>query len=425
MKDRRGNKYEKLFGNNYHFMWSDNWWIEDRYIWFVTGAINVLFCMDREKGTLILAEKIPSDKTIDLRLHPRCLKQGDSIFCLPDRGEDIWRYDWKAHVWQRIQLENPQKTRIRCVNAWSVERSIYIVAIGLGQILELNVDTNYIEGYYNLLEGEEGAIAGSVLVGDDIYVVAKYPARIYKFNVLSKRVQTYFLPEVQDALETICYDGEMFWLSGQKLKIYLWEEGGSAFSLEDFPEDFGIYNFSGKYKELLNHGESRSDVPLFNAAVFGDHYAWFIPFHANEILYIDKETLKINKFFLENEEQTEEDMENQLLRHKYLLQYVRDNRYIGLFSLKNKWIYEIDCHNLRYKILNYTVDSDILHHIDKYVLMDYYRWSRCGFEDEEHDLRSFLQYGMLEKDGDTVSAIRGGQQFTVGQKVHSFVGRSE
>lgn len=425
MEDKSSNKYERLFGNDYHFIWSDNWWMEDRYVWFVAGAINILFCMDKENGNLIFAERIPSDGMVDLRLHPRCLKQGDSIFCLPDRGEDIWRYYWKDHVWQKVRLKNSKPKRIICSNAWTVGEKIYIVAIGLGQILELNVDANCIESYYDLVKSSEGAIAGSVMAGDDIYVVGRCPARIYKFNILNKKIRTYFLPEIQDDLEAICYDGEKFWLSGQKLKIYLWKEDESISSLEDFPEDFGIYNFSGKYIELLNYGDNKSGVPLFNAAVYADRYVWFIPFHANEILYIDKETLKIKKFFLEKEEQTEEDMKNQLLRHKYLLQYVKDNRYIGLFSLKNKWICEIDSHNLKYKVLNYTVGTDILHNIDKFIVMDYNQRSERSFEDKEHDLSSFLQYCLLEKSGEAVSVSNELQQLSIGQRIHFLDGNSE
>lgn len=425
MRDKNSKLYERLFGSDYHFIWSDNWWVEDHLVWFVAGAINILFCIDREKGTVILAEKIPSDEIIDLRLHPRCLKQGESIFCLPDRGEDIWRFCRKEHIWQRIPLNNPQKVRIRCSNAWSVKGSIYIVAIGLGQILELNADTNHIERCHDLVQGNEGSIAGSILVEDNIYVVGKGPARIYKFSCQNKTIQTYSLTEIQDDLETICHDGERFWLSGQKQNMYLWREGKDIFALEDFPEDFGIYNFSGKYRKLLNHGDNKSGAPLFNAAVSADRYVWFIPFHANEILYVDKETLKIKKFFLEKEEQTKEEMENQLLRHKYLLQYVKDNRYIGLFSLKNKWVWEIDCHDLTYKILDYVVDTDIRDQIDTYVLMNYFGQSKNRFEDTEHGLESLIRYCLLTKGSEAAPAPGERSRLTMGQNVYAYTMKSE
>lgn len=421
MEDKNRTIYEKMFGDDYHFIWSDNWCIEGKYIWFIAGAINILFCINQEEETLVLAERIPSDELVSLRLHPCCFKQEDSIFCLPDRGENIWRYYCKNQVWQRIMLKNPKKKQIRCSNAWSVKGNIYIVAIGLGQILELNIDTNCIENYYDLLEDGEGAIAGSTLVDDSIYVVGKYPARIYKFNCQSKMIQIYRLTDIQDNLETIGYDGEVFWLSGQKLKIYLWREEKGFFILDDFPESFGIYNFSGKYQKLLNYGDNKSEVPLFNAVAVTARYIWFIPFHANEILYIDKETLQIKKYDMENEEQTEEDMESQLLRHKYLLQYVKDNRYIGLFSLKNKWVCEIDCYDLSYKILNYVVNSDILHKLDKYILLDYYRQSKKHFENAEYGLESLMQYCLFEEDSDTVSGLREAQRSTVGQDIYSFL----
>ena len=50
-------------------------------------------------------------------------------------------------------------------------------------------------------------------------------------------------------------------------------------------------------------------------------------------------------------------VKKQFLQHKYLLEYVKDKRYLGIFSLKNKWLFEIDCIELKYEVLDYSIDN--------------------------------------------------------------------
>lgn len=46
------------------------------------------------------------------------------------------------------------------------------------------------------------------------------------------------------------------------------------------------------------------------------------------------------------------------MRSKYLIQYVAEERYLGLFSLKNNWLVEIDTKELRFEIKNFRFDYE-------------------------------------------------------------------
>ncbi len=87
------------------------------------------------------------------------------------------------------------------------------------------------------------------------------------------------------------------------------------------------------------------------------------------------------------EEQTEENIKEQLLGHKYLLEYVRENRYIGLFSLKNKWVFEIDAKNLTYKRMNYKLDGDSAFR----VLQEIFRKVPIVYEKSDSDMKCFIK----------------------------------
>lgn len=392
-------RVEDYFGEDYNFIWSDGWCIDEEEIWFMAGNLDILFSMDNLDGGVTLVDAIPSGEICSFRCHPRCVKKGDSIFCLPDIGEDIWCYHLSDGSWTRICVENPESVRLSCVTAVFYRDKLYIVSVGLKQIIELDVHRENIDHYYDLLGGDEQRIAGSVQVKDCIYIVAYNPACIYKFNFSDKEIQVYPLLDIDDQLQTICFDGKKIWLSGRRRNVYIWEEDIEKITvLNDLPDSLGIWNFSGKYKQLLNYIEDLADAPLFFDSISVGQYVWFIPSQTNEILYVDKDTFEIKVFPLEGEEQTEGDVRTQLLRHKYLVEYIKDNRYIGLFSLKNKWVLEIDCWNLTYKVLDCRISADVISHIYGCIRRDLFRKASTSSvcEQENFDLQHMLKYLLYE-----------------------------
>lgn len=386
---------EKNLTNHSEFIWSDGWYVSENEAWFVTGEQDILFCLDRKTGNTNLAKELPERKKI-FRAHPKCIKYRDTVFCLPDVGEDIWCYHIFADTWKKIIINNPKKVRIACTNSWIIKNKIYIVAIGLKQILEIDILKETVTSYYNLPIKNGEKVSGSILVGNWIYIIGVHPVCIYKFNCITKRIEVTQLFDINDMIHTISFDGEKFWLSGRCRKIYIWKEvTNEIIILDKFPNKFGIWNFSGKYKNLLNYDVDSIEMPLFLYSSFVGQYMWFIPAQSNEILYIDKNTYEIGVFHLENEELTEENIKIQPLAHKYLLEYISSGRYIGLFSLKNKQIIEIDTKELKYKILKYCIKTEHMFQIRKTVLDDKFYMTSPIFESDATKMNELLEYVKL------------------------------
>ena len=225
-----------------------------------------------------------------------------------------------------------------------------------------------------------------------IYIVGNFPVTIYKFDCLTKNIQIYNLFEINDELNTICFDGEKFWLSGKQKRIYIWNEATeAAISMDIIPKCFGVWNFNGNYSDSLNYFNDALGMPLFINCVLGGQYVWFIPFQTNRIIYINKDTFQVKVFNIGDEDHTPDDIKLQLLQHKYLLEYIKDGRYIGLFSLKNKWVFEIDCKMLKYKILNYRIDESCRRLIKALIAQAYFKKDKIMLEDQYFNLRNVLQ----------------------------------
>lgn len=402
-------RLEQYFGEDYRYIWSNNWCLDNDRAWFIAGAVNILFCLDLNTKKTRVVDKIPADNPLGFRQHPTCVKVSDLIICLPDHGRDIWCYHIYDGSWTRIPLEAPDKIRVGCYNFWTFFDKLYVISTGLKKIIEVDIKSETVINYYDICLSKEKILYESTFADGCIYTVCSFPVNIYKFNCKSKQIEKYELHEINDEIHTLCFDGEKFWLSGRRKKIYIWRERtGEIKTLSELPKEFGVWNFSGKYNQLLNFGQDIKDTRLFFTSIAMGKHVWFIPFHSNEILLADQNTYEIKTFFLENEGQVEYDMKNQLLRHKYLLECVTDNRYIILFSLKNTWIVKIDTQTLCYSILDFTLDAECKSQIYRYVLLNKYKDTNLLPESESFTLKELIYYLTLQekeeidKDSDTL-----------------------
>ena len=109
-----------------------------------------------------------------------------------------------------------------------------------------------------------------------------------------------------------------------------------------------------------------------------------IPYTTNIILRVDKQKNIVYSFEVDEEIETKESIlaRTELgLYYKYLFEYIIDNRYLGLYSLKNKCILEIDTIELKYeyKKYNYNMNDKYLMEIAKLYNNVFYEanvWSR-------------------------------------------------
>lgn len=324
--------------NNY-WIWSDNWWIENDEAWFVEGDKNLLFHYSFHTSECDFLAEIPDESESTFRLNSRCIKFGEEIFCMPDNSSSIWVYHLKDKKFQEIKISNPANVRIGMTHFWKYKEKIIAVSHGLSMLFEIDIQEKKIDNYYPL----EGVIASCIKVNDFIYYVAREKNSVFQFDLTKKSIIEYHLEEFSKGIHTICYDGKNFWLSGYCKEIYLWnKEDNSVKVLDCFPKSFGIYNYAMDGELLLDCDSEKYEAPAFLDSVALGQYIWFIPFKTNKIIYINQNTYEINSLDCSYEDETRTSLAQNMMKHKYLFEYVLDNRFIGLYSFKNNCIFEID-----------------------------------------------------------------------------------
>ena len=92
---------------------------------------------------------------------------------------------------------------------------------------------------------------------------------------------------------------------------------------------------------------------------------WFIPHETNQIIYIEKDTFKLNSFFIEEEKENKSTWQRES-RTKYRLQYILKNQYIFLYSYKNKRYLKIDAVKFTFEYIDLQMAEK-----SKRTLVDY------------------------------------------------------
>jgi hypothetical protein len=342
-------------------IWGDNWIVENDTAWMVSAPYDLLFKINVSSHEYELVRKIPNDVTNLWRLNSRIIKCNNDIYCMPDFSSCIWVYNIEQDKFQKIEIDNPNNIRLSISWFWIIGDCIFAISIGLKKVIVIDSKKKKIINYYGLSDDLKESISKSILVDECIYCVSETNNQIYQFNIETKNIKVYKLPNIKGNLNRICYDGVKFWLIGNSKEIYIWNKGnGSVEIVNDLPDDFGSYRCNDLGEFYIDTERQFSDVPIFFDLIYMENHIWCIPWQTNKILYIDKNTYEVRCLEIADEEETKESFFGRACRAKYSVEYLRNERYIGLFSFKNECILEIDTVNMKVERINYHFSKNCM-----------------------------------------------------------------
>ena len=324
------------------FPMSDNWWIERDKAYFCGTRLSALFCVDMESLQCELVAWLPESDTVDFFVHPYCIKYKESIICLPGTGKEIWNYDIRKAAWEKTEIDNEGQLILSMASYRQTDGRIWLLEYDTGKILQVDLDERIVEKEYHLpRDGKEIYYGEYVLVHNKLYTTVGN--RVYCIDTKSEDITIYEIPDVKAGLYTICYDGANFWLGGYCKEIYIWNpKQGLVKALTEFPERFGVYHFPGAPDIDYNvFSHTTEENPFFGYSLFLGKHIWLLPTQSNGVLYIDKETYEIRFLEIEDEQETQESLERDYA-NKFLFEYIREDRYIGIYSILNERVFEID-----------------------------------------------------------------------------------
>lgn len=386
------------------FLWGDNWWIEGDKAYICSTVVAAVFCVDMTTLQCEFYARIPYKVFRKYRLNSYCVKYKDKIFCFPYEDRDICCYRIKERTWDKVKIGFANRLMI-CNDNCETDSSVWLMEHTKRKLFQVNLDKEIVEREY-VISSDKNAFSGFyVKVENNLYCTAG--KQIHCINIKDGSIITYELPKIRIELYTISYDGCDFWLSGYGEAVYVWNPQKGII------KEIKITDFVEKIDVICKNSSIIMDnMPLFEQSVFTGKHVWYIPLQCNApLIYIDKDSYKAGVLNIEGEQETEESLIKRGLAFKYDFEYIRQDRYIGLYSCKRQIVFEIDtikmCVDKRKYIFTDKTVQSIAYEIynDRRLLDERYKTDREIFS-------ILLNSGVRKKKGNYLN---------VGTKIHEYL----
>lgn len=344
------------------YVYSDNWWPENDKLYICDSCFAAVFCVDIPTKQCEWLACIPDCKRIGFRLNSFCRKYKEKIVCFPYDEKYICFYDIGKGSWTKMEVGFAGRLMVCMDNRDTGNVKIWLMEHTGRKIFQVNIEKEIVEKEYIVPLNKHAFTGQYVFVQDCLYCAAGN--EIYCINLWNGNMSTYQIAEEGEELYTICHDGHNFWLSGGWEKIYVWNtEEGIVQIIADFIEETSVPGRESSF--LVNN------VPLFGASMLVGKYVWYIPLQSNApIIYIDKDNYRVETLEIDAERETKEEIAKRKNAFKYAFEYIRQNRYIGLYSCKNRLFFEIDTVELSVKYRSFWIDDKTVVTIAREIYAD-------------------------------------------------------
>lgn len=342
------------------FIASDGWFIDKKEAYFVGMITGALFKVDFVQN---VCEKVcdPIKKNILKREYGKCIKYDDKLIVIPYIGKDIGFYHFMNDSINFLEIEC--NTELWCLNARLIGDNLFVFSKGTQEIVVIDVREERIKKRSRIPCGDTDV--GFVYDDDKRFLMIErkknllleYSFESEEFNELKEIKST-------DRLHCMVSDGDKLWIFGNMRSFVLYDFENEEY-LDLFPKDYGIYVSDSN---MIDYSFDDNKNPIIHDCIYLNGIIWCIPFQTNLILGISKDMRRIIRF--DDEQETSMTMYNRSLNHRYLVEYVRESRYIGLYSLREDCLYEIDTVDLRMYKKNIDITNGAILTYNDHLFME-------------------------------------------------------
>lgn len=329
---------------------SEHWYIENGIAYFIDTYGNRLCSYNFTSITLSILGDIPLGEGTNIS-YSVCVKYENSIFCFPYKGMDILIFDIDKKIWSVLEVRKDDLEYLGIMGVGKVAPYLYAYMVNINDVMILNLETKKYSFWESstLLEGSiyEFFFENNILYSFPVCLAKCIKKYIHIWNLADRSKRTLELPHQIDRLDTISFDGEFFWISKPK-EVYRWNPiTHELIALHNFPSEFKI-----KSSPQTNGGKN---VPSgFTKAIFLQRQVWFVPHMSNPICVLNVNTEKWKLLRIGLCSLTKKEMVDK--PNQYIVQYIREGRYIGLWIKASEQCIEIDTKRLSVRPIYYRLE---------------------------------------------------------------------
>lgn len=382
-------------------IWSESILVDKDEGWFVGAQQSALYHVNFQTQKCELLSILPSDDLFGYEKYECCNKIDRIIYIFPRHIiGNILLINLEGKLIKEIVIQNPNKADVNIVGTCFYKDKIYAMALGLRKIIVIDTKDNIIINAFQIFDDIEITdLNGKILLkGSNIYCTIPDSNIIYKLNISQFTLEKHIFNEIEEGIHTFEMVGDRFLITGKKKCFYIWDElSNTLLQNETFPEGFGRYVFDQNNQLYLDTETKYYAEGFFLKGVYINGKIWIVPCCENKIFFCDINTLILHEIQLIFEGENENTWKRNILKVKFCMSYIRQNRYIGVYSFKNNFFFEIDVESLRIEIINWSIPENDIYALNIEKMACNMKYYGLTSENEDLNLKIYLKKPDIKK----------------------------
>lgn len=259
-------------------------------------------------------------------------------------------FNTKTNEWSYIVIEENKKNwlNFREEDVFEYDGYLYIFSLQLG-ILKVNLEEKNVEYlFYPDIKPDDDRHGEITFIDNMVYIPLKHDKKIYKFDLSTAQWMILEVNTELRGIDTLCYDGNLFWMSGVGKMICSWDEKNNVgVSYKRFPQ---------RYKKLVNR--AGEEGWWFCKSIIYNRIVYFVPCDANMMLTFNTENGEAKEFYIADEWEEKEDMRIGRFSSVKYMGAKRQNKILMMLSNKNKNLIFIDMEKRTNKKIEMKLKSE-------------------------------------------------------------------
>lgn len=308
-------------------------------IWISDMRRNALLVYDKNQDECSYLLKFPKEPADKWRMHCAVSVVEKTLYFLPWRSRYLHKFHVDTCEMETVDINMSQDDYVK--NGLYYEGKILLLQYRPYNAIIIYDEQNKKKKTIHISEIEENGqlCRDYVLLNKDIYIACRRSSCIYKVNIESETVSSYDLGRKVGGIGTICYDGELFYISTKNAIVSWNETSGEILFNYEFPDGFGSI-----YMDIVDDELHRQDLSIniedkqpFSCSAFIKGNVVLFSNYANMCVALPKGNDKITEVkFLDEKESLETIRRTgRITTTHYLGQWV-DGQYMLLSTMTNR-----------------------------------------------------------------------------------------
>lgn len=321
--------------------WTEYWYTNGRDAWLFDTQNHLLYKADIGDKTMDCISEIPVNDNHE-RQFSYIYCDDYKVYLLPDFDNRILVFDIESKAWKECEIQsNELNRRLRCTDCWAEGDEFIIYASGMKGIIYFNFKEMSIKEFVPILCDEEERLWDDKVVKDEkrIIIPSRDKGVIYELDIDTKKTKKYLIDSGGVGFGAIARVNADICITNNINQLFV----------------IDLNTLQMRKRLSLPIEANDKEKPTFSQACFINDKLWLFPCEDDNVICVYDGYNDVEEVKIPGKEITIEQLDKLQIGSRYSLNYIRNDRYIGLYINATGCTIELDTATHKSEVTAYEI----------------------------------------------------------------------